>query len=66
MLDVDLSVLSDGMLQSSLDRLFLEHAEAADACDRAAQAECHIGIAAILAEQSLRLDAWIAHMKEHA
>jgi hypothetical protein len=65
MLDVteDFSGGSDEVLQDSLDRLFVAHAEAADSCDRQAQAEAHAGIAAILLEQSRRLDAWIEGMR---
>lgn len=55
----DLTDADDAVLQAALDKLFIEHAEASDACDRQAQAEAHWAIAAILAEQSRRLDAWI-------
>jgi hypothetical protein len=55
----ELTDADDAVLQAALDRLFIEHAEAADACDKQAAAECHHAIATILAEQSRRLDEWI-------
>lgn len=56
----DLSIDTDEVLDASLAKLYLQH-EAAMACgDNEVKRECHWAIAAILEEQSRRLDAWIA------
>lgn len=57
---VDLTVISDAMLDGAFNRLLAEFAAAKDACDYEAMAECHISIEHVIAEYDRRTDAWIA------
>lgn len=60
----NLTDATDAVLDASLEQLYTQHEAATDPQTRA---EIHWGIAAILDEQSRRLDAWITeHIKEPA
>jgi hypothetical protein len=50
----------DAVLDATLVRLFADHEAAMQTGDNQAKAECHWAIAAVIEEQSRRLDAWIA------
>ncbi len=53
----DLTIPSDEVLDATLVRLYADHEAATEPGERA---EVHLCITAVLAEQSRRLDAWIA------
>lgn len=57
----------DDVLDASLTRLYMQHEAAMAVGDTQARAEVHWGIVQVLAEQSRRLDVWIAErLKERA
>jgi hypothetical protein len=66
MLDVDLSVISNDMLDGVYARLLVDFATAKDACDTGDMRAAHDALTEVIAEYSRRADAWITHMKEHA
>lgn len=56
----ELTDCSDDVLETALKMFYRHHAQAMDDGDVDARRETHWAIQQILAEQSRRLDAWIA------
>jgi hypothetical protein len=63
----ELTQADDAVLDATLVKLFADHEAAMQTGDNQAKAETHWAIAAVIEEQSRRLDAWIEeHMSETA
>lgn len=60
--NVDLTVISDDMLDGVFNRLLVDFATAKDMCDTGETRAAHDALVDVIAEYSRRSDAWIASL----